>query len=115
MRELSAFLVAPTTSIREAIGVIDRGAAQIALVTEADQRLVGTLTDGDIRRALLRGIDLESPVEEIMFRDFRWLPVTAPESTGCQKHETTVPFGGPYFLSKYISTATRSGSDRPTL
>mgnify|MGYP000668532137 FL=1 len=80
MRELSAFLVAPTTSIREAIGVIDRGAAQIALVTEADQRLVGTLTDGAIRRALLRGIDLESPVEEIMFRDFRWLPVTAPES-----------------------------------
>ena len=80
MRDLPAFLIAPTTSIREAIGVIDRGAAQIALVTDDDQRLLGTVTDGDIRRALLRGVALENPVEEIMFRNFRWLAATASES-----------------------------------
>lgn len=63
----------PIASIRQVIAVIDHGAAQIALVTEFD-RLIGIVTDGDVRRGLLRGESLDAPVTKIMRRDFRFLP-----------------------------------------
>lgn len=59
-------LIPPEMSIREAIGRIDRASTQIALVVDSPGRLLGTLTDGDVRRGLLRGIALEQPVREVM-------------------------------------------------
>lgn len=53
-------------NLREALQVIDTSAMQIALVVDDDQRLLGTITDGDIRRALLRGEDMTTPVESVM-------------------------------------------------
>ena len=75
--------------IREVIAVIDRGAAQIALVTEKD-RLIGIVTDGDVRRGLLRGESLDAPVTNIMRRDFRSLPAnaTADEALVLMQRET---------------------------
>ena len=55
-----------SATVREALETIDRGARQIALVIEDACHLEGTVTDGDIRRALLRGSQLESPVAEVM-------------------------------------------------
>lgn len=66
-------------TIRDAIETIDRGAVQIALVVDEHQHLLGTLTDGDVRRGLLRGEALDSPVERVMNRSFRSLPVDATE------------------------------------
>ena len=65
--------------MQEVLAVIDRGAAQIALVTDEDQRLLGTITDGDFRRALLRGFSMATCAEEVMHRGFRSLPATATE------------------------------------
>jgi dTDP-glucose pyrophosphorylase len=59
-------LVLPHNSIRETIQIIDHSTLQIALVVDNNQRLLGTVTDGDIRRAILRGISLENNVETIM-------------------------------------------------
>lgn len=59
--------------------MIDRGSAQIALVIDGERRLLGTVTDGDIRRALLRGEGFETPVEHVMHRKFRSLPAMADE------------------------------------
>ena len=73
MKDLSSIFVRPDASIAEAIRIIDKGAAQIALVVDADLRLLGTLTDGDIRRGLLRGENLESLVEMVMHREFRFV------------------------------------------
>src|SRR5437868_12460981 len=56
----------PETSIRETLRVIDAGSLQIALVTDDGGRLVGTLTDGDVRRGILRNIAVDSAVREIM-------------------------------------------------
>jgi dTDP-glucose pyrophosphorylase len=53
-------------SLRRAIEVIDQGAKQIALVVDDDGRLIGTVTDGDIRRGILRHLPLEAPVSEVM-------------------------------------------------
>ena len=59
-------LIAPTAAIRTAMAAIDRGSMEIALVVDSDDRLLGTLTDGDIRRAILGGADLSDEVEPHM-------------------------------------------------
>jgi dTDP-glucose pyrophosphorylase len=60
-------------TIREALEVIDAGAIQIALVVEADDRLKGVVTDGDIRRSILQGVNLDAPVQSVMNEN----PITA--------------------------------------
>jgi len=61
---LSNVCIGPEATVREALEAIDRGASAIALVTNADGILQGVLTDGDIRRGLLRGAELGSNVLE---------------------------------------------------
>jgi dTDP-glucose pyrophosphorylase len=50
-------------TLRDALVSLDRSGVQIVLVTDADETLAGTVTDGDVRRALLSGASLEDPVE----------------------------------------------------
>lgn len=57
-------------SIRDAISAIDRGSARCAFVLDFDGRLVGLVTDGDVRRGLLSGFDMNDPVERLMSQDF---------------------------------------------
>ncbi len=52
-------------SIKTAMRAIDNGALGIAFIVNADGRFVGLVTDGDVRRATLRGVNMESPVKEI--------------------------------------------------
>ncbi|MCC7399054.1 MAG: CBS domain-containing protein, partial [Planctomycetes bacterium] len=56
MKRWEQALVSPQTSLHEALAVIDRTGSQMALVVDAERRLLGTLSDGDIRRALLKGV-----------------------------------------------------------
>src|SRR5690606_34766109 len=42
-------------------------------VVDLENRLLGTITDGDIRRALINGISLDHPVEAAMNRSFRFI------------------------------------------
>lgn len=55
-------IVPEDATLRAAIEAISRGRAQMALVATPDRRLIGTVSDGDVRRALLDGATLESPV-----------------------------------------------------
>jgi len=57
------------STIKEALQIIDSGAMQIALVVDESDKLLGTLTDGDIRRGLLKGLDLNSKVDSIVFKN----------------------------------------------
>lgn len=57
---LSNVCVGPGATVRQALEAIDRGASAIALVTD-DGLLRGVITDGDIRRGLLSGAQLDSP------------------------------------------------------
>ncbi|MFQ5618952.1 MAG: nucleotidyltransferase family protein [Rhodospirillales bacterium] len=61
-------LIPPGASIHDAIEAIDRGSLQICLVVDAERRLLGTVTDGDIRRAILAGMDMGAPAAGIMYR-----------------------------------------------
>jgi len=66
-------LVPSSATILEVLGAIDRTALEIAMVVDEKRRLLGTVTDGDIRRALLRGTSLDRPAADIMNRS----PITA--------------------------------------
>jgi dTDP-glucose pyrophosphorylase len=70
--------VRPGATIREAIECIDAGAIEIALAVDEQGGLVGTISDGDVRRALMRGVGLDSAATEVIHPS----PITAPVSTG---------------------------------
>ncbi|MFT7004463.1 MAG: dTDP-glucose pyrophosphorylase/predicted transcriptional regulator [Sulfurimonas sp.] len=57
-----------SSTIKEALEIIDKAAMQIALIVDENDKLLGTLTDGDIRRGLLKGLDLNSSIESIVFK-----------------------------------------------
>jgi dTDP-glucose pyrophosphorylase len=78
-KAVESLIVSPDAPISDAIAAIEVGQAQIALVADENLKLLGTVTDGDVRRALIRGESLSLPVESIMQREFRWLPASATE------------------------------------
>jgi dTDP-glucose pyrophosphorylase/CBS domain-containing protein len=84
MENWQTFLVHTDATVRDAIAAIERGTAGIALVVREGKRLVGTVTDGDVRRAILRGVPLSGNVQELLRRDPDSPyaePITAPVGT----------------------------------
>jgi len=69
MNDYRKILVSPGASIRETIELIDSSAMQIALVVDGETHLLGTVTDGDIRRGILRGLSLDETIDKIMNRN----------------------------------------------
>ena len=76
MKNWKDITVSPTHSIEQAIEVLEKGAERIVLVTNHDNELLGTITDGDIRRALLKHLPLESSIDAIMCNR----PIVVPKS-----------------------------------
>jgi dTDP-glucose pyrophosphorylase len=68
--DLQACVVRPDASLRDVMLTLDRGSLEIALVVDENQRLVGLLTDGDVRRALLGGATLETAIQPHMQRKY---------------------------------------------
>ncbi|MDD9922590.1 MAG: nucleotidyltransferase family protein [Boseongicola sp.] len=63
---LKSLTIGPEVAVRDAIAAIDRSRRQIALVVDPEFNLVATVTDGDVRRGILNGVDLDGPVSLIM-------------------------------------------------
>lgn len=59
-------VIGPDATIEDALKVIEAGAMRIALIVGENGRLLGTLSDGDVRRAILGRIALSSKVELAM-------------------------------------------------
>jgi dTDP-glucose pyrophosphorylase/CBS domain-containing protein len=66
MQELEKILIDAGSSLRTAMACIDRGAKGIALVVDERRCLIATLTDGDLRRAVLNGLNLDLPVATLI-------------------------------------------------
>jgi len=84
MKNLEWILIQPDASVREAIEAIDRGAAGIALLVDEGRHLIGTITDGDVRRAILDGVDQDAPATTLLeYRpEERRRPTVAPVQAG---------------------------------
>ncbi len=67
MRNYKEHIISGSSSIREALARLDVLAKDaILFVVDDEGRLLGSLTDGDVRRGLLRGVEIGSPVTEII-------------------------------------------------
>lgn len=62
-------LLPDTATIQEAIRNLDQVAIKIVLVIDNAGRLEGTISDGDIRRGLLRGLEMGSPITTVIHRN----------------------------------------------
>jgi len=70
-------LLSPTSTIENTIRLIEENEAKVVLVVDGDTQLLGTVTDGDVRRGLLRGLGMADAVSEIMNAH----PTTAPQGS----------------------------------
>lgn len=75
MRAWEKALIGPGATFRDALQSIDVTGAGIALVVDDERRLIGALSDGDLRRALIRGAGLEDAAVSAVNRN----PVCAEE------------------------------------
>ena len=66
------------STVQDAIRRLDEGGLQIAIVIDDEGSLIGTLTDGDIRRGLLRGLEMGSPIDSIIHHE----PLVVPPQWG---------------------------------
>lgn len=74
-------LLSQEATIHDAILIIDKEALRLALVVDENNHLLGTVTDGDIRRALINQKSLASPVSEIMNRSPKVADVSTSKQT----------------------------------
>ena len=77
-------LAKPTACIEDAIKILDKTGLQIVLVVSPSNKLLGTITDGDIRRALLRGYELKSTLNLIAHERALVAPVGIDDTSALQ-------------------------------
>lgn len=69
-RRLQDCTVPRNSTLRDVMVALEDGAVEIALAVDERERLVGIMTDGDVRRALLAGAAIDSPVEPHLQKQF---------------------------------------------
>jgi len=68
MQDIKKITLKKTASIKEALEVIDDGAIRIAIIIDDEKKVIGTISDGDARRGLLKGYTLNSSIEDLYFK-----------------------------------------------
>jgi len=68
MKNIDDITVSKNTPLIDVLKIIDISSKQLALVVDENRKLLGTISDGDIRRALLNKVSLEDSVENIYFK-----------------------------------------------
>ena len=76
-RRVNATKIAPMATITEAVSHLERAETGVLLLCDKEDRLLGILTDGDIRRAILRGVKFDQPCGSIASSN----PVVGREET----------------------------------
>jgi dTDP-glucose pyrophosphorylase len=70
VEKIKKFIAHKESTIRDVLRVIDQNKEGIALVVDRNLRLLGTITDGDVRRFVLKNGDLESTCQSVMNRSY---------------------------------------------
>ena len=72
---MNRYIISESVTIKESLIVLNQVTSenQSLLVVDKEQKLIGTLTDGDIRRGLIAGAELTDEVSAIMHKDFKYI------------------------------------------
>ena len=73
MQKINFYKIQEKIPIRDAIKKLDKGGIGFIVCVNQNNEVTGILTDGDFRRAILRGIDLQEQVSKIMNKSFYFL------------------------------------------
>ena len=68
--DIKSLFIQPKGKLRQAIDILEKSSIGIVLVVDQENILLGTITDGDIRRALIKGVGLDENVSEVMKKKF---------------------------------------------
>ncbi len=81
VKNIKTIKISIDSTIRQALKVISKGAIHIAIVVDVNDKFLGTLSDGDIRRGFLNGYNLNSSIKPLISRK----PIYALESDSKEK------------------------------
>ena len=68
--KLKSLLIAPDMTIKQAMKQLSDGGGKILFVVDKNEKLIGTVTDGDIRRGIIKGYGFSERIESLMKREF---------------------------------------------
>lgn len=90
--KIEKYIVSPVLSISDAIDKMDHAGAGVLLVCEADKRLLGIITDGDIRRSLLKSIPHSNPCISIATKNYISAHLCVSETEALHLMNNSKPF-----------------------
>ena len=74
MKNYNNYTIQKEASLLDALKKLDQEKSnQTLFVLDEQNRLLGTVTDGDIRRGIIKGLNLESPIEKFCFPNFSFV------------------------------------------
>ena len=97
MKSWESALIGPDISLREALEIIDSAGTQLAVVVDGQRRLLGTVSDGDARRALLSGLGMDDLVSRVMHAN----PTTVLDTATPHEIQSTMRRTGLHQLPYY--------------
>lgn len=68
MRNWKKAILKQTDTMKDVIQVLNDESFRIALIVDNNERLIGTVTDGDIRRGMLKNLSMNAPASDFMFK-----------------------------------------------
>ena len=68
--KLKSMLISESVTIKQAMQKLNETAERVLFVVDKKNRLLGTVTDGDIRRAIIDGRKFSDKIGLVMHRDF---------------------------------------------
>ena len=68
-KKISKLLINKDTSLQSALKIIEQGEERICFLIDENNRLIHTVSDGDIRRALIRGLNLKDKVSKMEIKE----------------------------------------------
>jgi CBS domain-containing protein len=71
--ELEKFTISETQLIEQAIELIEMNHSRCVIVVNNNNKVVGVLSEGDVLRAILKGVSIKSPVKNVMAPNFKYL------------------------------------------
>ena len=77
--KLKTLLISIDTTVKEAMQKLDETAEKILFVVDNEKRLLGTLTDGDIRRGIINNIGFQDSIKGVIEREFTAIKRGIPE------------------------------------
>jgi CBS domain-containing protein len=71
--EFEKYIIADNQLIEQAIEIIEMNNSRCVVVVNAHKRVVGVLSEGDVLRAILKGVSILSPVKNVMITHFQFM------------------------------------------